>query len=692
MLSALGLKLVLFLCILVSVLLIIIIVIILLCCYNVRAAITAKANCKPMWFKRYFLDPKESRKEISDPENGSSTRSRHNTRLTLINGSLYFWRSAGRKSKEQKKKSSLLDPTESKNKDPEVDDESKDVKDANEPPSLIVKDGHNIYEDYEEDETWLAASHLSSEATEKATLSGEEKKEKKDQEFPARPTTKSSETGEKGKVSKVELKTNIKKDPKKKKSMDVDDLEQKTKANTKQKKMSLEVIPEDESATLKKRKKKEKKKKISSNDTKGVEESNVVKNIGAHFEEKSMPDSKEPIIVLVDNHEYEEHEADGTKLATSHPSKRLSADMKNLISKIESQSALVMSTGSGNMARASVTSDGSDEVIPLSKGGPSSTALLGRSASPKPGKLARASVTSDGSDEVIPLSKGGLSSTALLGRSASPKPGKLARASATLDGSDEIILLSKGGLSSTALLGRAASPKPGRKDPRPSAGPTESNTHPKKEEVQSTFAGRVKASITKAFGQRKPIDMEEMERRIRENAKPKSSFEEDNEGSSSKKNKKKNKKKASMPDEEDRDGYISVDIKPSAKAERDEVVGKDGYVDIKTVVLRKTKKLVESSDHSDEKDGYVPVEMPVEQSQSTSTALKRARDDSILTKPNSAYGIEKFSSTNSGDGVKFKSTGVKGHNLTDSGSSTPDGDYPYEYVRDQSIIKLRKKK
>ena len=651
MLSALGLKLVLVLCTLVSVLLIIIIVIILLCCYNVRAAITAKANCKPMWFNRYFLDPKESRKGNSDPENGSSTRSRHNTRLTLINGSLYFWRSAGHKSKEQKKKSSLLDPTESKNKDPEVDDESKDAK---EPLSLIVKGGHNIYEDYEEDGTWLAASHLSSEATEKATLSGEEKKEKKDQEFPASPTTKISETREKGKVSKVELKTNIKKDPKKKKSMDVDDLEQKTKANTKHKKMSLEVIPEDESATLKKRKKKEKKKKISSNDTKGVEESSVVKNIGAHFEEKSMPDSKEPIIVLVDNHEYEEHEADGTKLATSQPSKRLSADVKNLISKIESQSALVMSTGSGNMARASVTSDGSDEIIPLSKGGLSSTALLGRSASPKPGKLARASATSDGSDEIIPLSKGGLSST--------------------------------------ALLGRAASPKPGRKDPKPSAGPRESNTHPKKEEVQSTFAGRVKASITKAFGQRKPIDMEEMERRIRENAKPKSSFEEDNEGSSSKKNKKKNKKKASMPDEEDRDGYISVDIKPSAKAERDEVVGKDGYVDIKTVALRKTKKLVESSDHSDEKDGYVPVEMPVEQSQSTSTALKRARDDSILTKPNSAYGIEKFSSTNSGDGVKFKSTGVKGHNLTDSRSSTPDGDYPYEYIRDQSIIKLRKKK
>ena len=75
---------------------------------------------------------------------------------------------------------------------------------------------------------------------------------------------------------------------------------------------------------------------------------------------------------------------------------------------------------------------------------------------------------------------------------------------------------------------------------------------------------------------------------------------------------------------------------------------------------------MESSDHNDEKDRYVPVEMPVEQSQSTSTALKRARDDSILTKPNSAYGIEKFSSTNSDDGVNVKSTRVKGHNLTDS--------------------------
>ncbi len=52
----------------------------------------AQRDCRPKWFNRYFIDPRQSRKEREDAEIGGDTsiRSRLHTRLTLINGSLYF--------------------------------------------------------------------------------------------------------------------------------------------------------------------------------------------------------------------------------------------------------------------------------------------------------------------------------------------------------------------------------------------------------------------------------------------------------------------------------------------------------------------------------------------------------------------------------------------------------------------------
>ncbi len=109
----------------------------------------AQRDCRPKWFNRYFIDPRQSRKEQrEDVESGGGTsiRSRLHTRLTLINGSLYFWKPAGNDRNERAKKSAKGEAA-AKQDDPYENDYDLIGSDKKAARTLSLHKKDHIYED-----------------------------------------------------------------------------------------------------------------------------------------------------------------------------------------------------------------------------------------------------------------------------------------------------------------------------------------------------------------------------------------------------------------------------------------------------------------------------------------------------------------------------------------------------------------
>ena len=289
-------------------------------------------------FNRHFIDPNETIRHNPNPEEGNHTRSRLKTRLTLINGSLYLWRSIGRKGRgtasnndEGHKNSTKVQDTEGGLQRVEENQE-------------IMRSTENIYEDpsekhiYEDtmDEILLASPQPS--PTHKEEFSEAKMKLKTKDDASREKTEGRKPKAESDHHVQHKLQFSIKNKFKNKKQTGSKDSGQETKGATK-----ADVTP-------KKKAKKEKKK--SKDAVMTAKDSEVFPNPGAVIGPESKSKSpSQPVTVVVENHqnttdETSEVNSDTKASKTSsgdgaQEQPALTMDVKNLISTIEKRTSAI---------------------------------------------------------------------------------------------------------------------------------------------------------------------------------------------------------------------------------------------------------------------------------------------------------------------------------------------------------------
>jgi len=310
-------------------------------CMLINAAKASRNSLQKKMFNKCFVDPKGTVRDKSDPEEGDQTRSRLKTRLTLINGSLYLWRSMGTKRKddappndEGQKNVDIENNTyqDIENNDLQVSESTEKFNNG----KCIDEDisEKNIYEDVL-DEILLSSPQLSPTLKEDLIIAKKNLKTKEDASGEKKEKAgKASDHRTQGK-----LQFSFQKKFKHKKPTDSKDSGKKTKDAT-----SVDA------ATPKKKAKKNKKKGLDVSTSQ--DEVVVLQNYGAELGPESKPSSSQPVSVVVECHPNASYEtskeifdSNASKISSSGTQEKptLTSDVKSLISQMEKHSSAELS-------------------------------------------------------------------------------------------------------------------------------------------------------------------------------------------------------------------------------------------------------------------------------------------------------------------------------------------------------------
>ncbi len=565
------------------VLLILVVVVAAIVMRKVQIKMAQRPDCRPKWFNRYFIDPRQSRKEQrEDVESGGGTsiRSRLHTRLTLINGSLYFWKPAGNDRNERAKKSAKREAA-AKQDDPYENDYDLIGSDKKAARTLSLHKKDHIYEDcdtegilqdtpgklskvhgsieniYEEHETngaILSPSHLPSfKPTETQEQVGNDTEvivtgQESESEQMIHEATQSDEVS--GKKVKPEKKSKQKK------------------LDKKQKKML-----KDKSTKSKSPKKKDKAKKDAAKDT---TEDTVVENVGADVDVTNVQ-------AKVSDEEDSKKLEISSEAVNTKPEQPSSMEKKTV--KLEQQTSKQYSV----VAELNPQQEMEQGIIATAE-----TSTSPSRNKPKPSANMQSLI-------------GGLDGQISPAKSAN-RFSYLSGGSANAETSEE---------SSVVKDSKQITTKP---DEGKATSTIETGT------PKTTFGEKLKANIGMVFRSRESANLDELVRSTDGKAMNKSLVPTQEEIVNS---------EAQIEAVENKKSPQSKDSDESKGTE--EVEGKDGYVNISVITRRKTEKRVDSPDH--DSDGYMKT---TPSSTGLVLPVKTEMDDDVRTKPNMAYAAEKF--------------------------------------------------